>query len=334
MTTKKVTIRDVASAVGVSSATVSIALSGKNDSSRVSREVVEKVVAAAKALNYRPNKMASNLRTGRSHTLGVIVSDITNDFVSQLTKAIQDRAESKGYLTIIANSNENVERTKSIIDSMLNIQIDGLIIVPSEGSESVISRLVEEKFPTMLLDRYYPDIKSNFVVIDNFCAAQNLAKSLLDKGCKRVAYIGYDVTLSTAIERRCGFCDVMRSANVLEQVAQFEVSYSNIKEDIKKIINVITGDDLKVDGICCATNSIAYYTIKELIKLGLRVPEDIHLASFDNNDFYEIADLTISYVQQPIAELAKQAVDGLINTIENDDEDVVGHKIQATVVER
>ncbi len=334
MTTKKVTIRDVASAVGVSSATVSIALSGKNDSGRVSREMVAKVVAAAKALNYRPNKMASNLRTGRSHTLGVIVSDITNDFVSLLTKAIQDRAETKGYLTMIANSNEDVERTKNITESMLNNQIDGLIIVPSEGSESVIERLIEDKFPTMLLDRYYPDIKTNFVVIDNFCAAQNLAKALVAKGCRRVAYIGYDITLSTAVERKSGFCDVMRTRDDVEQVALFEVSYANIKEDVKRIVDIITSDDVRVDGICCATNSIAYYTIKELIRLGFRVPQDLHLASFDNNDFYEIADLTISYVQQPIAELAKQAVDGLINSIENGAEEVVGHKIQATIVER
>ena len=334
MSTKRVTIRDVAAAVGVSNATVSIALSGKNDNSRVSREVVEKIVDAARTLNYRPNKIASNLRTGRSYTLGVVVSDITNSFVSLLTKAIQDRAETKGYLTFISNSNENEKRTQKVIDLMLNNQIDGLIIVPTEGSDLLVEKLVSDKFPIMLLDRYYPNIKTNYVVLDNFAAAQSLAQSLLNKGCRRVAYIGYDTTLSNTVERRAGFCDVIQSTAGVEPVAQFEVNYSSVKEDVKRILDVVADDDMQIDGICCATNSIAFHTIRELIRRGKRVPEDLHLASFDNIDFYEISNLTISYVQQPIVELAKLAVDGVINAIEDNESEIVGHRIQATIVER
>ncbi len=332
--TKKVTIRDIATAVGVSSATVSIALSGRNDSSRVSKEVVAKIVAAAKALNYRPNKMASNLRTGRSHILGVIVSDITNDFVSMLTKAIQDRAESKGYLTIIANSNEGVERTQSIIDSMLNIQTDGLIVVPAEGSKSIISRLIDERVPTMLVDRYFPDLKSNYVVVDNLAASHKLANSLLARGCKRIAYIGYDITLSVAVERREGFSKAVDSAKDIDQVSYHKVRYAHIDEDVAHIVEQIVKGEAKIDGIFCATNSIAYYVIKELIRLGLHIPSDLNMASFDNNEFYEIADLKISYVQQPIEELANLAVDGLIRCVESGECELVEHKIDATVVVR
>ena len=211
--------------------------------------------------------------------------------------------------------------------------MDGLIIIPSEGSKYIINQLVEEKFPVMLLERYFPDVNSNFVVTDNYSAAQKLASSLLSKGCRRIAYIGYEISLSTVMERKSGFGDVVRLVRDVEYFKQFEVRYSHLKEDVCQVISTIAVGDSIVDGVCCATNTIAYYVIKELIHLGLKISKDIHFASFDNNPFYEMSDLPVTYVKQPIIKLAEYSVDGLINSIEDKDYKAEGHKLSATIVE-
>lgn len=313
---KRVSIKDIAEKLGVSTATVSLVLSGKDKAGRVSKELSERIKDTAKEMNYEPNNLARSLRMGNTQTIGLIVADISNLFFSSLAFYIQEEAEKHGYTVIITNTNESVDKMATMISMFRNRQVDGFLIVPTENSEKQIQILVDSNASFVLLDRYFPLIETSYVIIDNYQASLKATNLLLEKECKKIALITYKNKLPHILERRSGFMDAMEYGGMSDNIIIKEVRYSNLENDIKLAIDELFDMKEKVDGIFFVTNSISMLGIKSLIKKGISIPDDVKVVCFDKNDAFDLTNIPIPYVMQPVADIGRQAVETLISLME------------------
>jgi len=318
---KQISIKTIAQQVGVSNATVSLVLNGKDKEGRIGKDVAEIIRNVAKELNYEPNHLARGLRMGKSQTIGLVIADISNPFFANLAFHIQEYAETYGYSVIITNTNESDSKFVKILDVLLSHQVDGLIIVPTEHSFESIEKLVKKKVPLVLLDRWFPDLQTYHVVIDNYQASRSAVQYLIDDKCKRISFFGYRVNLPHMQERARGYVDMMQKNGLFDEELMKGIHYHSIKSDIENAL-----DDLflhnkteRVDGIFFATNSISMLGIKHLLKLGIKVQEDVKIVCFDKSEAFDYMEHQISYVLQPIPEMGKMAVDILVSQMKHED---------------
>src|SRR5690606_23038558 len=121
--------------------------------------------------NYQPNLIAKSLRSGKSFTIGLVIADIANPFFAHIARIVDDVARKYNYTIIIGSCDESAEKSANVLRVMINRKVDGFIIVSSEGSEKQLDYLLQQNIPFVLLDRHFPQIKTDYVVTDNYKAA-------------------------------------------------------------------------------------------------------------------------------------------------------------------
>lgn len=329
---KRISIKDIASAAKVSTATVSLVLTGKDKNGRVSQEVAEKIRSIAQELNYQPNYMAVSLQSGISQTIGLLVTDISNPFFSSLAFHIQEEMEKEGYTVIIMNTGEKEQKLSQMITMLKNRQVDGFIIVPTEKGENAIRGLVNSKTPLVLIDRYYPDIPTFNVSIDNYNAAYTATMHLHEKGCRNIAVILYENYLPHMEQRKQGAHDALQELGILDESLIKRIHYDSLNEDIEKAISCFTSREEPVDGILFASNSIALAGMKHLVREGIKIEEDVHIVCFDKSDIYDFMSNFIPYLNQPIKEMGNFAAQLLLKLIKGDSMEQTMHQFPATLV--
>ncbi len=313
---ERVSLKVIARELGVSTATVSLVLNGKNQNGRVSKDVSEKILAKAAELNYVPNSLAKGLKMGHSKSIGLIIADISNVFFGTLALHIQNFAEQQGYTVIIGNTNEDPEEMLKMITFLNSRQVDGLIITPTERGKFMVKALLEKEKPLVLVDRIYPDIHTASVMINNFEISYRSTRQLFHRGCNNPAFISYKQDQYHTNERKRGYLEAMREAghNVSGKIK--EVSYNKLQEDMDGVIEELLQMSPKVDAIFFATNSISIAGIRSLLKKGLLVQKDIQVMCFDESEAILLFPFRVPYVKQPIEEMAKHAFELLIGQIE------------------
>ncbi|MDL2221507.1 LacI family transcriptional regulator [Parabacteroides sp. OttesenSCG-928-N08] len=314
---KRTSIKDIAEKLNISTATVSLVLNGKYKEGRVSQSLAERIRITAEAMNYQPNTLARSLRMGNSQIIGLILADISNHFFSSLAFHIQEEAEKLGYSVIIANTNENDEKMETAINLFQNRQVDGFIIIPTEGSQQQINTLIDKNIPLVLLDRYFPFVDASHVIIDNYKASLEATKLLIEQGCKRIALVTYKNVLPHILERKSGFMDAMAYAGLSDSQQIQEIRYTHIADDMNNCIRELIDSPTPIEAILFSTNTISQLGIKALLKQGIVPQEDIKIACFDKNEAFDFMPVHIPCVMQPVAELGMNAVETLIQAIEN-----------------
>jgi len=306
---KRVSIKDIANKVGVSTALVSYVLNGKEKEARVGKEMAKKIRKAAEQLNYQPNLIAKSLKSGKTHTLGLIVTDISNPFFSNIARIVEDEADRHGYTLIIGSSDENAEKSRKLIETMISRQVDGLIIVPAEGSEAQIERLVRDKFPLVLIDRDFPGIQTNSVTSDNFNAAFEAVSYLCAHGYKRIGLVTYDAELENIKDRQKGYREALKKYR-LKAAKSFEIAvrYEEVKQDLSEKLLRLIEPDLQVDAIFFATNSLAIEGLRLLRAHNISIPEDLSIVSFDETDAFDFLPSAIPFVRQNLSGIGAEAV--------------------------
>ncbi|MGQ8334921.1 LacI family DNA-binding transcriptional regulator [Sunxiuqinia sp. A32] len=308
---KKVSLKDIANKVGVSTALVSYVLNGLEKEKRVGPEVVKKIRAAAKELNYKPNQIARSLRKGSTNTIGLIVADIANPFFGQLARIIEDESIRNGYTVIFGSSDENCKKSQSLVDTFLNRQVDGFIIVPTEGSQEQIASLIEKEVPLVLIDRYLPEVKSNFVVLDNFSAVYNSVEHLLENGYKRVGMVAYQNSLVHMEERTKGYMQAMKDAERENEICITELPYHFDRKEMDRVIDDIYKNK-KCDAVVFATNALALAGLYAIRNLQIQVPDELALVGFDGNEAFDFFNPPLTFIQQPMVKLGHESVRILI----------------------
>lgn len=313
---EKVSLKVIAKELGVSAATVSLVLNGKNKNGRVSEEMSKKIIDKAAELHYIPNSLAKGLKMGHSKSIGLIVADISNVFFGTLALHIQNYAEKEGYTVIIGNTNEKLEEMEKIITFLNSRQVDGLIITPAEGSEVLIESVLKGKKPLVLIDRGFPNLNVPSVLINNYEICYRSTKQLIDQGFKNLAFITYRQDQFHTNERKRGFIEAMKDAGLFTPDHVKEVSYQYLNEDMDKAISQLLKCEKKVDAIFFATNTISMAGVKSLFKRGMLIQKDIQVMCFDETDAINLFPFRVPFIKQPIEEMAKSALELLIDQIE------------------
>ena len=327
----RVTIKDIANRLGVSVASVSLVLNGKEKNGRIGDALAAKIRQEAKNMKYEPNSFARGLRSGRSKTIGLIVADISNPFFAHLAFHIQEQAEKFGYSVMITNTNESVEKMDNMISVLRSRQVDGIIIVPTEHGEKLIDKLAKDKFPVVLLDRFFPGIDVSRVVVNNFQAALEATNLLLNLKCKRIALLIYKNNLPHMQDRKGGYVTAINKKGLYDPKLIKEVDYRTLHNDIQKAMMELVCDEHKIDGIFFASNTISTIGLKILAGLHMEIPKDVKVICFDKSDACEMSRNSIPFIQQPVSEMGKRSVELLIEQINMENHTCVHEELQANL---
>lgn len=316
---RRITIKDIADAAGVSTALVSFVMNDKCKRYRVSDEMARKIKTVAAELNYQPNQTARSLRNGRTRTIGVIVSDISNKFFADIARCIEDKAYESNYTVIFGSSDENARKLENLLNVLINKGVDGLVIVPCEDSESIIAQVVARRIPVVLLDRSIGNLSTDRVVLDNRKAMALAVEQLFQHGYRRIGMFSYDMNLSNIREREQGYLEMMQLHGLDENARIRRIRYNEIQTDIEKEIGDILQQDRNTDAIVFATNSLTVAGLKVLNRYAVRIPEDIAVVGFDESEAFELYYTSVTYVRQPIGMFGFRALELLIRQIEGNE---------------
>ena len=319
---KKVSQKDIARKVGVSTALVSYVLNNLKEG-RISKAVAQKIRETAKELNYRTNQIARSLKLNKTFTIGLIVADISNTFFSGLARVIEDEADKKNYTVIFGSSDENAQKSWKLINALVDRQVDGFIIAPAENTESNLTYLKDHDIPFVLIDRYFPGLKTNCVAIDNYKAAYIAVQHMIDGGNKRPGMVTFNTTLYNLNERKRGYLEALKDNNIsFEKSWCKELFFDAAKTNIEEAVHDLLSLSEPVDSLLFASNILAIYGLKYINAIGVKIPGDLAIVTFDQTDASDLFYAPLTYLKQPIQEMGKMATKILLENIEKEKEAV------------
>lgn len=314
---KKVSIKDIAKQAGVAPSTVSFVINGKAKEMRISDHLAERIKALAKKIGYHPNQTAVSLRTGKSKIIGLIVEDISNVFFATLAKTIEDKAYSLGYRIVYCSTENNDDKGNELIKMLLHQQVDGFLITPSKGMNGQVAELLKRHKPVVLMDRFFPNVKVPYVLVDNYGGVKAGIEHLLKKGFSKIAFVTVDLDQVQMHEREKGYRETLK-LHGLNYPAQLmlKLSYEQSKDSSINQITKFIKENSEIDAVFFATNYLGIYGLESIEHLEMDIPEDIAVVCFDDHDIFRIFKPGITIIEQPIEEIAKSSIEILINSIE------------------
>lgn len=319
---KKITIKDVAREAGVSVTLVSFVMNAKMGPDGrldcpVNPETAERVLAVAKRLGYRRNVAAASLRSGKSNTIAVITTDISNRFFAGISRYIEDKSVEYGYTVLFGSSDEKVEKLDEVMDTVLAYNIDGVIVAPVPGGERAIKKAIDAKVPVVLLDRDIDGLEGvGKVLLDDVDAGMQATRLLFSKGYRNIRMISYNLGISSIAERENGYKAVMAENGLADQAKIHYIAYGDSVEAVVDIIKNAMAEG--ADAFFLPTYSLAALALGALKELKLNTPEDVAIVAFDESDIYRLGRTTIAHMVQPLKELAEKSLELLHAMIENE----------------
>ena len=313
---KNTSLSDIARKLGVSTTLVSLVLNGKSKESRISEEVAQKVRETASKMNYKPNQLARGLRTGKTQTLALIVADISNIFFARLARVVEDEAGKFGYKVMFGSSDESPEKLSEMLNVFQERKVDGFIISPTVGSMGYISEFKKKNIPFVLIDRYFPKIKSNYVIVDNYDASYKATTQLLKFGYRKIGTLTVSAELSQMKDRMEGFKRALRDGGIrFEKRYLGEVDFNNLRDSVFENVKNLLSPPLNVRALYFQTCILGVAGLECIRQMDLRVPLDVAVASFDDPIEFRLFETPITAIEQPIEEMGKQAVGILIDEL-------------------
>jgi LacI family transcriptional regulator len=317
MSKKKLTSKDIAKNLGISRTVVSFVLNGRSKEMRISDELTQKVLDYVTSHDYKPNHTAKSLRTGRSDTIGLIVADISNPFFARLARYIEIEATKKKYSVIFCSSDEDKKKFSTQLNTLRNRNVDGLILCPPIGSENTLKNLSQQHVPYVIIDRFFENIPANYVTIDNYKSAYQATRQLVKNHCRNIALINVNNELFTMNQRTKGYVDALVDAGLQPNSKLIkQLKFSKSTKDLKQIVTDVIENS--ADAILFTTNKLGVLGIQIIQGLGRRIPEDISIVSFDDNDAYTLASTPVTAVSQPLEQVSIEAVTILDDLIRKD----------------
>ncbi|MGA2889835.1 MAG: LacI family DNA-binding transcriptional regulator [Terracidiphilus sp.] len=314
-----VRMKDIARDMGLSTVSISKALRGHPDISEATRK---RVLKRMKELNYQPNFAARALITGRTWTIGLVVPDLLHPFFAQIAKALSSGIRGQGYNLIITSSEEDPELEQQEIERLLARRVDVLVIASAQSVARSFRRLERRKVPYILIDRRFEGLSANFVGVDDEVVGLLATDHLIDQGCRRIAHIRGPET-STAAGRVEGFKRAL-AAHRLPSSNQYIVPIGISGDDRGEPGGYEAAKNLlslkrPPDGIFCFNDPIALGTMRAILDLGLRIPEDIAVVGCGNvlySDFLRVPLTSIDQDSSAIGQHAAELALSLVNSKE------------------
>lgn len=308
------TLHDIAKKSGVSVSTVSRILNKKSTKYRINSQTEKLVQQAAKDLDYRPNQLARGLRLKKTHTIGLIVPDISNPFFAYVTREIQNVAHKLGYSLIVCDTNENLEMEIEHISLLHSKGIDGLLVMPVGQKYSHLESLVKENFPLVLIDRCFESLRTNSVVLDNYRAAFDATEHLLNYGHTRIAIIQGLPNTFTTNGRLSGYqAAFVKHGVVIDERLMVGRDFRKENGYIETKLLLKMPDP--PTAIFATSDLITLGALQAIFEEGLHIPQDISLVAFDDTDYAQYLRCPLTAVAQPKEMMGEIAVKLLIENM-------------------
>jgi len=308
-----VKIQDVAELAGVSTASVSRVLSGKEN---VSDEMRQRVLAAAEELDYQPNLVARSLRSQRSATVALIVSDIRNPFFTDVSRAVEDTIHKEGYALLLCNADEDPEKEMLYLDQMEAQNVAGIIYSPTRQAATHYQEL-RISTPTVVIDRAVHASDVDQVLIDNTDAAYRLAEHVIKNGYRRIAGLFGEASV-TGRERRRGYEKALRANGLEPPLGQVVHIPPKIDAGLETALRLLDRDQ-PPDAFFTSNSLLTAGALIAIRERGLTVPEDIGLVGFDETTWGRLVEPPITIIAQPTYEIGSTAAELLLQRVHQPD---------------
>jgi LacI family transcriptional regulator len=302
------TIRDVAKQAGVSPITVSRVV---NNSGYVGKETKKRVQAAIRQLGYVPNTLARSLRSRRTCTLALVLTDITNPFWTTVARGAEDAASQAGFSMMLGNTDESEEKQDRYLTALLEKQIDGILFVPAGNANAAIRKLKRQDVPVVVLDRRITGAKADVVRCDSDGGAYKLTQLLLSLGHRRIAVLSGPRSISTAEDRVRGYQRAFAEHGMPIQPELMQYGGFTVESGVEMARGALTLSP-RPTAIFAGNNFIAIGALKVLQEFGVRVPEDIALVGFDDLPANLTIDPFLTVARQPAYEMGSRAAELLL----------------------
>ncbi|WP_339920521.1 LacI family DNA-binding transcriptional regulator [uncultured Flavobacterium sp.] len=299
---EKTTIYDIAKKLNISAATVSRAL---NNNPKISESTCKLVQETATKMNYKQNRLALALKSGKSGNIGVIVPRINTNFFGTIIRGIEEELHPNKYNVIICQTHEDENREIENINTLLDAQVDGIMISitnESKKNEKIIHSVLQKNVPLIFFDRKKNIDGVSSVTIDDFKGGYMATKHLIDEGCKRIAHLCGDQSLEIYENRFKGYRQALLDNNI-----EFDESYvirsKSSLEDGAIATTKLLALSPAPDAIFSASDFAALGAIQELKANGIKIPQDFCVVGFGNEPFTKFMELSISTVDQSPLEM-------------------------------
>ena len=321
------TIVDVAELAGVSRATASRAMGGYG---RIAQSTVELVRAAAEQLGYRPNEVARAMRRGRTKTIGlVIIADFTNAFFDRVTKSIVDAAKNRGYQVLITNTDEDIAAERQAIETLIDKQVDGLIVVPSTAAvHDHLASIQKNGKPLVLIDRRVDGVNATSITTDDFTGAEAAVRHAFAMGHRRMGFLvaaagnyGHSserpaILISSVEDRVNGFLSAAFDLGVKPKQQSWIFCEDNAKDPEAAVAKLL--DQVKAPTVIIASNNdMALALLKTAGNRRLAIGRDISLITFDDSQWAAAMAPGLTVVARPVEDVGTIAVEKLLAEIDS-----------------
>jgi LacI family transcriptional regulator len=311
------TIHEVAKHAGVGSITVSRVINNTGYISQETRERVEKAIAE---LGYVPNTLARSLRSRRTNTIGLILTDITNPFFTTLARGVEDAAKQAGYTVIFCNSDESQAKEEQYLNVLLQKQVDGLLFVPSQNRPTAIRQIQKHGTPVVVLDRRVSDVQVDIVRCDAVDGSYQLARYLISLGHRQIAVMSGAVGVSTADDRVTGYRNALEEAGIgIEETYIFRGDFT-LDSGYAMTRQAISLHP-RPTALIAANNFITIGAMRALQESGLEVPEDIALVGFDDLPPAMVTFPFFTVASQSAYDMGTRAMNLLLERLEGKEND-------------
>jgi len=304
-------IRDVAKRAGVAPITVSRCI---NNSGYCSLETRARVEAAILELGFVPNRLASGLRSKRTNTLALVLTDITNPYFTTIARGVEDMASEAGYTVIFCNTDESVSKEQMYVHMLLEKRVDGIMLVPAQSTLDSVELIQKHNTPLVVLDRRVPDVKTDVVRCDSERGAYELTWLLLSLGHRKIAILNGPKGVSTADDRLSGYRRALAGAGIAG-IAGLEFFGSfNLESGYEMTHKALAGTP-GLTALFATNNFIAFGALRALQEIGLHVPDDVAMVGFDDLPPALVTFPFLTVAAQPAYEMGKKAIEILLKKL-------------------
>jgi LacI family transcriptional regulator len=312
----KITIYDIAKKLNITAATVSRAL---NNNPKISEKTRKLVIETAAEMNYKQNKLALALKSGKSNNVGVIVPHIDRNFFASTIRGIEEELYPHGYQVIICQTHDIESKETEKINTLLNAQVDGILMSISNVTieiDHIINRVIQKNVPLIFFDRKKNIDGVSSVTINDFEGGYKATQHLIDQGCKRIAHLAGDRSFEIYKDRCSGYKKALID-NGIEFDEKYVVPTKSEVEDGKLAVKKLLKMKNPPDAIFSSSDFVALGAIQELKEQGIKIPEDFCVVGFSNEPFTKFMELSISSVDQSPLEMGKMAAKVFLEQVTN-----------------
>ncbi|MGW3957549.1 LacI family DNA-binding transcriptional regulator [Streptomyces sp. NPDC004752] len=339
------TRQDVAKLAGTSPSVVSYVLN--NGPRTVAPATRERVLAAVRELDYRPNKVARSLRLNQTMTLGLVVPDSANPFFAELAKTVEDQAWSSGYTLLVGNSADDPERELEYIRTFIDCRVDGILLIPSHNEQPWRSDLTRSRIPSLVFDRELESVPISHVLVDNVRGAKDATEHLLGHGRRRIGCIAGPLGIHPTVDRVVGWRLALENAGFKagsgsggrtgwetrpEAAPLLHGSFGRL--DGYRSGHALLTRDRSVDALFVTSDEQAAGVLRAASELRIRVPRDLAVVSFDGIAASEYTTPVLATMRQPVEQLGRTAMERLLQRMQDPDLPPSRDVLQATLVAR